>query len=131
MMKFFLHLHKGCSFHHVSSAIILSVIVFTGCNPIEPDYPEVPKSGKLTLINNLDNDTLIVFRIRQTGSTEWKGYNYFNHVTGRLLKPDYQIDFYLPVGRLDLRIESTGNRFWTFNNYLIEESKTYELEVTE
>ncbi len=130
MKRYLLRLLKSCSFHHISAAIILSVIVFTGCNPIEPDYPEAPKSGKLTLINYLNDDSLIVFRIRQTGSTEWKGYNYFNHVTDQLLEPYFQTNFYLPIGRLDLRIESIGNMIWTFKNYLIEENKNYELEIT-
>jgi hypothetical protein len=110
--------------------VVLLSTLAAGCINA-PDYPDAPASGVITLRNNLAGDAVTAFRVRPAGGTEWKGYNYIALVIGGKLDAGMQIDFHVPPGRLDLRVESNRGRYWTFTDFVVDEGGTRVLDVTQ
>ena len=96
-----------------------------------PDYPLAPPSGIITLRNSLADEAIEMFRIRASGTNEWKGYNYISLIPAAELAPGKDVDFHVPLGYIDVRVESDANRDWTYDSVLIEDGRTRILQVTE
>ena len=133
-MRFLQHIYHR-DFHvrkRMNSNLILfsfiGMIVVTGCSPTEPTFPAAPKSGSIVFTNS-SSQYVTMFCIRKNGTEQW-GTNYLSG--GYYISPGYYITMVVPVGAIDVRIESANSlKVWTFTNHAIEENGSYPLVVTD
>ena len=131
MMRFSLR-HRKAILPFVERSFVVLMLLLPVCSGCidAPDYPDAPRSGIIVLKNALFDEYLVTFRVRDSGTYEWKGYNYFWHVSDHELPPEMSIAFFVPPGTLDIRVESDEDRYWTWYDFRVVEGKSYDLTVT-